>query len=56
MNQKQFNAIRYNCGKYTASQLLNIFDFLTMIDYKLKSGKLQFTDNQFIDYIICNII
>lgn len=56
MQPKQFNAIRYNCGKYTSSQLLNMFDFLTTIDSRLKNGKLQFTDRQFIDYIICSIM
>lgn len=56
MNPKQFNAIKYNCGRYTSGQLLNMFNFITSLDSRLKGGKLQLTDKQFIDYIVCCII
>lgn len=53
VSQKQFNAIKYNCGKYTSNQLLDIFSLLTSIDFKLKSGILE--NDRIIDYTICNI-
>lgn len=54
MNPKQFNAIKYNCGKYNASQLVNVYELLTEIDYRLKSGLLD--NDNIIDYVICNIL
>lgn len=62
MNPKQFNAIKYNCGKYTAEELINIFEFLTLLDMRLKSGDYQFkSDNRennakFVEYITMNIL
>ena len=54
ISQKQFNAIKHNCGKYTITELIKIYDLLTSIDYKLKSGLID--NNQIIDYVICNIL
>ena len=56
MQQKQFNAIKYNCGKYTSTELINIYKFLLDIDYRLKNGELIFNNKQFRDYLICNIL
>lgn len=63
MNPKQYNAIRYGCcGKYTPSQLINIYDFITSLDARLKNGEFQFKlDNRennakFIVYITMHII
>jgi hypothetical protein len=62
MNPKQFNAIRYNCGKYTAEELINIFEFLTTLDMRLKSGDYQFKNDvkennaKFVEYITMNIL
>lgn len=62
MSLKQFNAVRYNCGKFSNSKLIDIYDFLTSIDYRIKSGELQFcNDNRLnnaklVDYITCNIL
>ena len=62
MNPKQFNAIRYNCGKYTAEELINIFEFLTNLDMRLKSGDYQFKNDvkennaKFVEYITMNIL
>ena len=39
---KQFAAIKYNANKYSIEQLLQIYEFLTSIDMKLKKGELQF--------------
>lgn len=54
MSQKQFNAIRYNLGKFTNSELIQIFETLTSIDKKLKSGNLP-ADN-IIEYLLINIL
>ena len=62
MNPKQFNAIRYNCGKYTSDELINIFEFLTELDMRLKSGDYQFKNDvkennaKFVEYITMNIL
>ena len=56
LSDKQFNAIKYNCGKYSTKALIKIFKFITNIDYQLKSGLLDISDNRLIDYIICNVL
>lgn len=56
MSSKQFYAVRKNCGKFTISQLANIFEFLTDIDYRLKSGMLEMTNDQMVNYVIANVI
>lgn len=50
LSQKQFNAISYSCGKYSPAQLKEIFEFLSHLDYRIKTGQLP-TDI-LIDYII----
>lgn len=54
MSPKQFNAIRYNCGKFTNAQLIEIFDVITSIDLKLKSGELP--NDNIIDYLLTTIL
>lgn len=54
ISQKQFNAIKYNCGKYNLNELIDIYQLLASIDYRLKSGFID--NNQIIDYVICNIL
>ncbi len=56
LSDKQFNAIKYNCGKYNQQELIERFEFLTSIDYKLKSGLLDVDSSSLIYYIICCII
>lgn len=58
LSDKQFNAIKYNCGKYTSQELIDRFEFLTSIDYKLKTGLLDIgsDDLKLVYYIICCII
>ena len=54
MKQGQFNAIKYNCGRYSKTQLINIFKFLADIDLKIKSGQLD--TKILIDYIVLSIM
>lgn len=54
LNYKQFLAIKYNCGVYSDIQLLKIIKLLSQIDYKLKSGLLEY--DKIIDYLIINIL
>lgn len=56
MEYKQFKAIEYNCNKYTNKQLVDIYDFLTDIDYKLKSGKLELNSLDLFNYILYNVV
>lgn len=56
MNSKQFNAIRYSCGILNNSELIKIFKFLTDLDYKIKSGSIQLSNDRLIDYIICKVV
>lgn len=55
ISQKQLNAIKYyNLNHYSNSELMNIVELLTSIDYKLKSGILPY--DMIIDYIIDRIL
>lgn len=62
MTPKQFNAVKYNCGKYTEQQLIDVFTFITDLDRRLKLGEFQFKngnrDNnaKFVEYITLNIL
>ena len=56
MSQKQFYAVSRNCGKFTVKQLADIFEFLTDIDYRLKSGLLEMDNSQMVNYVITNVI
>lgn len=53
LSYKQFSAIQRNCGVYTSSELLKIFELITSIDYKLKSGYLS--NERIINYLVNNI-
>lgn len=54
MKQGQFNAIRYNCGHYNSTQLINIFKLLTDMDRRVKSG--EFPTNIMRDYLILSVL
>ena len=54
MTTKQFNAIKYNIGYFNKQSLIEIFNIITDIDYKLKSGQLP--ANLIIDYLMLNIL
>lgn len=57
MSDKQFNAIKYyNCNKYSNDKLIEIYQFLTDIDYKLKSGLLEMTNKEMSGYILSHIL
>lgn len=51
----RFWAIKKNaCGFYNRDQLLNIFELITNIDKKLKTGEISV--NIIIDYIVCHML
>lgn len=56
MSEKQFRAIQYNCNKYSNDELINNYKFLNNIDYKLKSGLLEMTNKELVQYILNNIL
>lgn len=51
---KQFNGIKWSCGKYTNTQLINIYELLTSIDGMLKSGKLPYEN--IVEYLTIKIL
>lgn len=53
LTQNQFYAIRYNVGRYTNSQLINIFKIITQTDVDIKTGKLS--AGTVIDYLLFKI-
>lgn len=56
MSEKQFRAISYNCNKYSTNKIMNIYQFLNNLDYKLKSGLLDINNKDLIQYIVNNIL
>ena len=64
MNYKQYMAIKSNCGIFSNDQLVNMYDFLTEIDSRLKAGELTLKDsvnhltvnNLLVDYLTCNLM
>ena len=56
MNERQFRAIQYSCNKYSNDELINNYKFLNEIDYKLKSGLLEMTNKELVQYILNNIL
>ena len=56
MTPKQFNAVRYSCGKIKDDKLIEMLQFLNSIDYRLKSGNLTLSNSRMIDYILCNVL
>jgi hypothetical protein len=54
LKPNQFNAVRYNCGKYSKEQLIKILGVISSIDKKIKTGEI---DLKFIvDYLILKIL
>lgn len=56
MPYKKFKAIEYSCGKYSDSKLIDMLKFINDFDYKLKSGQLDISKHDMIDYIVCGIM
>lgn len=50
----QFNAIKYNCGKYSNGQLVKSLEFLSGIDKRIKTGELP--TNILRDYIVLSLL
>lgn len=57
MSEKQFRYLQYNqCNKYSNEKLIKIYDFLTGLDYKLKNGLLDMSNNELTYYIVSKIM
>ncbi len=57
MKENQFRAVKYyNVGKFRNDRLIGMYEFLTSIDCRLKSGELQLDNAGLIDYMICNVM
>lgn len=56
MTEKQFRAIQYSCYKYTGQELIRNYKFLNTIDSKLKSGKLDISRKNLIQYVLNNLL
>lgn len=55
INDNRYCAIRkYKIGKYSKEELINILKFLSLFDYKIKSGQLYGVDT--FQYIIINVL
>ena len=50
------SGIRKYCNNISLDRLATSIHFLSGIDNKLKSGKLDMTKDQLVDYIICNVM
>lgn len=54
-SEKQFYYFKKNMmGLYTKEQLIEIYEFLTQIDYKLKSGYVA--NENLVDYVLINVL
>lgn len=56
MSEKQFRAISYNCNKYSNGKLISIYKFLNNVDYRIKSGLLDISNNDLVQSILNNIL
>lgn len=62
MKPGQFYVISKNKGIYTNEQLINMYEFITDLDYRLKSGELSFksenreNNRKFVEYITLQLI
>lgn len=56
MSERQFRAIKYNCGIYSDDELIDRYEFLNSFDRKLKSGYLDLSNKEAVQYIIDNIL
>lgn len=54
MNPKQFAALKYRINHYSKNDLISIFNMLTSIDYRLKTG--QIPAENIVDYVILKIL
>lgn len=56
MSPKQFNAVRYSCGRIPNERLVELLMFLDSLDFKLKMGEFDIPEESKIDYIACNML
>lgn len=57
MSDKQVWYLRSNqASKFSEGKLINNIEFLTGIDYKIKSGNLDLSRDNLLSYITCNLI
>ena len=54
LDSKKFWAVKYSCGFYSRDQLVKIYEMLTSIDLRLKTGELD--TGSIVDYIITYIL
>lgn len=54
MKPNQFNAIKYNCGHYSAVSLVNILKVLSALDKRIKNGEFPVTILK--DYLILTVL
>jgi len=52
----KFKAIQNKYLNVSGIKIINMFEFITSIDYKLKSGLLPPSDSRLIDYVVCNML
>ena len=55
-SNEKFYAVRNKCGKFHTENLVRAFEFLTEIDYRLKSGQLELTNSQLTGYVVTNVM
>ena len=54
INQKVFNAIKFNAKRYSSQELITDYKFLLNLDFLVKSGNLL--TNNLLDYVVSNLI
>lgn len=56
MKDSKFYAVRKNCGRLSDGELVDMFDFLTGLDFRLKSGDLDIDGGQLVGYLITSLM
>lgn len=56
MSPKQFNAVRYSCGRIPNERLVELLMLIDSLDFKLKMGEFDIPESSKIDYIACNML
>lgn len=56
LEYKQYKSIQYNINKYSNSKLINNYNFLINIDYRLKKGLLDISNVDLLNYILSSIL
>ena len=56
LSKDKFNAVKNKCNKFRTENLVSALQFLTGIDYRLKSGQLDIPNDTMVGYILTNVI